>query len=459
MKEKFFENKKVLLVGLGILGGGTSMAKFVLDQGGDLSVADLRDQDILQEEAAKINSHAEKLNKKVEYFFGPHTKEIFDNSDVVVFNPAVPYFSAWPTYCRDNKIKLYNDMTLFQDYLNFKYKKDLSKKPKQIWVSGTRGKSTTTTFIHHLLGEKAVIGGNVPGAGLQKISDKKCDFFVLETSNYQLEYEIQNNDVVEPTASVLTNIFIDHINRHKTVEEYRRVKKNIFKYNKGAKLFINKNEKSLEDIWKEKHHANISFINNFGKDFSDLKNKYKYFSDNQIVSLATAITVSKFFNVSEKDITKRIKTIEIPKMRQEVVFENKKFKIINDSTATNPDALVAAIQNYPDAYFISGGTDAELDFTNLIKEIQKAKFVKNNKIFLLQGTATEKIAQAISLPKENIVQDFETVLNKIFEQIKKEKISGKTTIILSPGAKSFGLFKNEYDRGEKFNKVAKKLFK
>ena len=111
------KNKKVLLVGLGILGGGTSMAKYILDQGGVLTITDLRDIELLKNEIGEVDKYAANIDKKVEYVLGSHTEEIFKNSDIVVFNPAVPYFSKWPQFCLENKIPFYNDFTLFQEHL------------------------------------------------------------------------------------------------------------------------------------------------------------------------------------------------------------------------------------------------------------------------------------------------------------------------------------------------------
>jgi UDP-N-acetylmuramoylalanine--D-glutamate ligase len=452
---KFFQNKKVLLVGLGILGGGTSMAKFILEQGGDLTITDLRSKDLLQKELLVVEGFAKKKNKKVKFTLEAHSETDFKSSDVVVFNPAVPYYSAWPQFCLKNKIEHYNDFTLFQEYLLFKYKDNLSKKPKQVWITGTRGKSTTTAFIHHLLGPKAVIGGNVLGQGLQKISSSVCEYFVLETSNYQLEYPIYNKKVIEPSVAVITNIFVDHINRHKTVAEYRRVKKLIFSYKKGVALFLNKDEKSIKDIIEKNSELNISAITSF----DNLQKKYKKFSKNQIISLSFAIAVAEFFDVPDKYIKSRIKTLKVPKMRQEVVYESKKFKVINDSTATSPDALLASLGGFPNAYFISGGTDAELDFSDLIKEMKKLKIVDQNRMFFLKGSATDKILSKLKKESDTKIYDsLETAIRDILECIKEKKVRGQSTIILSPGAKSFGLFKNEYDRGEMFNKIVKKIF-
>ncbi len=449
IKTKFFENKKVLLVGLGILGGGTSMAKFIIDEGGELTITDLRNEELLKKEIDIVYKYAERKSTKVKFVLEKHEQVIFDDSNVVVFNPAVPYFSKWPQYCIEIKKEHYNDFTLFQEYLNWR-----NCTSKQIWITGTRGKTTTTDCIWQLMGKDAVIGGNVLGNGLQKICTQNPKFFVLETSNFQLEYPVLNQQIIQPEIAVLTNIFTDHINRHKTQEEYARVKNLIYSYNKNCILFLNKKEGSIENIWKNNLHENIKFISEYEN--NKLKN-IKEFSQNQMLALSFAVSIANHIGVNEKDLNNRIKTLKLPKMRQEIIFQNKNFKIINDSAATSPDALISCINSFPDAIFISGGTNAELNFEELAKTILDKNLVVKKQIFFLKGTATVEILKISNIDdKNNLVFDnFE----KIFEKIITLKSKKQITIILSPGAKSFGLFKNEYDRGEKFNKAVKKAFK
>jgi UDP-N-acetylmuramoylalanine--D-glutamate ligase len=466
-KELFFKDKKVLLVGLGILGGGRSMAEFILEEGGVLTITDLRNLEILQKEISSLDKFVQKKSfTKINYTLENHLEKDFQEADIVVFNPAVPFFSQWPRWCIKNNKEIYNDFSLFQAYLYFYYKKDLSKIPKQIWITGTRGKTTTTTWIDHLLGEKSVLGGNMLGSGLQKIVRKKTSIFVLETSNYQLEYEIErkkNNfeNFYEPEIAVLTNIFTDHINRHKTFEEYKRVKSLVFSYqNENQKLFLSKSEKSLNFIFKEKilskRIKNIDDIN-----ISEFTKKA--FPSQKEISLKVAIACAKHFKVADKEIKSKINSLPSPKMRQEIIFKNKNLTVINDSAATSPDALIVALKSFlgNKTFFISGGTDAQLDFSFLIKEIKKNDLILSGKMKLLKGTATDKI---LSLLKINTQKELEKNKNKIvyefLEDCMKDILLKKPSfLILSPGAKSFGLFKNEFDRGEKFNSLIKKLCK
>jgi UDP-N-acetylmuramoylalanine--D-glutamate ligase len=242
----------------------------------------------------------------------------------------------------------------------------------------------------------------------------------------------------------------------------------VFTYqNENGVLFLNKDEESTKflrskNFVQENKNLNlkskIDFINNIDLNFY-IKNS---FTENQKISLLFAISVAKYFKISDKDIKQKVKNLTFPKMRQEIIFKNKNWVVVNDSAATSPDALIASLENFKNdknSYFISGGTDAELDFTELVKVIKKQDLIKENRIKFLKGTATEKILNLLSVENfENLVYDNleKAVLSfKILEKINKSK----KLLILSPGAKSFGLFNNEYDRGEKFNKIIKKYFK
>jgi UDP-N-acetylmuramoylalanine--D-glutamate ligase len=425
------------------------MAEFILKEGGILTITDLRKEEVLSEEIeylkkwAKENDFLEKIN----FSLGGHEQKLFEGVDEVVFNPAVPYNSTWPQFCLKNEIKFYNDFTLFQEYFFQKYQ-NKENKPKQIWITGTRGKTTTTNFIKDLLGDEAVLGGNQPGNSLQKISYDEPEFFVLETSNHQLEYPIENKSILEPNVCVLTNIYVDHVGRHGSFEEYKKVKHKIFEYNPNANLFLLSGEESVKDISDNNLHNKISFV---------LPGKEENLSKNQNIAFGFAEAVAKYLGVSEDAIMERKQHLTFPKMRQEIVGKVGNITFINDSAATSPDALISSIKDYGEAIFISGGTDASLDFTDLVNLIREKKLLENKRIKFLKGTATDAILQKLGIQNfDSLVYDnFETCLRDILEEQKENKNSFE--VILSPGAKSFGLFLNEFDRGEKFNLAVKNI--
>jgi UDP-N-acetylmuramoylalanine--D-glutamate ligase len=343
MKHKMFHNKKVVLVGLGILGGGLSMAKFILKEGGTLTILDKNKKENFSKEIKALSKY------KVKYVFGEHKESDIVKADIIVCNPAVPYFSDFVTLARKHKKLIYNDFSLFQAYLAH-----IGNTTPQVWITGTRGKTTTTLWSAHLLGDTAIVGGNVVGNGLQKICYQKGKYFVLETSNFQLEYPLNESTHI-PEVAVLTNIFTDHLNRHKTFEEYKRVKHTVFSYQNGSGvLLLNKKESSVKDI-KQKNVIDISKIN-------VATYTTKVFPTHQAVALSFAIATAKHFGISDKDIKARIKSLPQAPMRQEVITKVEGITYINDSAATSPEALLASLASFPKAVFIIGGTNAELDF-------------------------------------------------------------------------------------------------
>lgn len=433
-KKGMFEKEKVLLVGLGILGGGLSMAKFLLKEGAILKINDKKEKENFSKEIKALS----KSKRKVTYIFGEHKEEDIIWADVVVFNPAFPYQGDLVKLAHKHKKIIYNDFSLFQDYLEYKW-----NNTPQIWITGTRGKTTTTLWTAHLLGKGAILGGNIVGNGLQKICYMKGNYFVLETSNFQLEYPLYVQHSL-PEVAVLTNIFTDHINRHGRFSEYKRVKHMVFSYQKeNGILLLNKKEKSVADI-KQNNQQDISKINI--KQYTN-----KIFAQHQEISLQFAIKIAKHFNITDKEITSRIKSLPQAPMRQEFISKVKGISYINDSASTSPDALMVAIKSNMKGVFIIGGTNASLDFTPLVRFIKKEKIA--NLVFLA-GSATDEILK--SFKKENFqvvnnMKDAVTLAQAIAKKTKSKEI------ILSPGAKSFGLFKNEFDRGDKFTKIVKKV--
>lgn len=426
-----YKGKKVLLVGLGILGGGLSMAKFLIKEGAILRIIDKNPKENFTKEIKALSK------SKVSYYFGDHRESDILWADIVVCNPAVPYFAPFPSLARTHNKVVLNDFSLFQEYL--KYKND--SRP-QVWITGTRGKTTTTLWTKHLLGDEATLGGNIVGNSLQKIGNSKGKYFVLETSNYQLEYPLVNPTTI-PEVAVLTNIFTDHINRHGTFEEYKRVKHTVFAYQQGTGiLLLNKKEKSVKDIMQ----ANIQDISKI--DIS--KFSTRTFPAHQQTSLSFAIATAKYFGVSDKDIKTRIKTLPFAPMRQEFIKKVAGISYINDSASTSPDALLVALDSYPDAVAIIGGTNANLDFKPLISYIKK---YKDRHFVFLAGTATDEILMGLKLKDPLVLTCMQDAV--FVAEVLAKKAKSKI-VLLSPGAKSFGLFKNEFDRGEKFNKVVNK---
>jgi UDP-N-acetylmuramoylalanine--D-glutamate ligase len=454
-------NKKVLLVGLGILGGGLSMAQYLHKNGAKVTITDLRDKKTLE-------PMIRKLSKDVSYTIGEHKEADFKNADLIVFNPAVPFLSPWVKLAKKLNIEFYNDYTFFLKNLE-----TLNPNALIIGVTGTRGKTTTTMWINHLI-PGSVLAGNIPEKNLLKQMTKKTEVFVLELSSFQLEYAGEKTKA--PNIAVFTNLYTDHLNRYGTFDKYRDVKFNIFK-NQTAKdvLVLNSDEAVTKEVLATKPKAQLFFIskkplpsNRNGLFFNgdsvvyqlDGKKieatKVKGLAPHEKDNLLTAMLVAHLVGMDGTDINELIKDLPNPILRQQKVFEDKNFTIINDSAGTSPEATMAAIEKFrKDKNFvlITGGTNKDLNFKDLAQKISKNVKLKN--LFLLEGSATDLLIPELSLLYSKEVGAYEN-LEDIIDVVSQE--FDKATIVFSPGCASFEKFKNEFDRGEKFNKLVRKYF-
>jgi UDP-N-acetylmuramoylalanine--D-glutamate ligase len=254
---KEIKNKNVLIFGLGLLGGGVEAVKWFYKNGAKIIITDKKTK-------KELLSSIKKLKKiKAKYILGKHRFEDIDSSDIVYFNPGVGYKSEWANYAKEKGKEVVNDCYLF-----FKYAKgDI------IAITGTRGKTTTTTWIYELFRglsgfktdttdsiyprksaldpyESVLLGGNQPEKSLFKILDKtkQNSISVLEISSFQLEFysiadkhgfkygltriDIETADkhgfIKAPKIAIITNIYNDHLNRYSGFEEYASIKAKIF---------------------------------------------------------------------------------------------------------------------------------------------------------------------------------------------------------------------------------------
>lgn len=453
------KNKKVLLVGLGILGGGLSMAKYLLSKGARLTITDLRNRKTL---LPMIN----KLPSSVKYVLERHKKEDFEKADIIIFNPAVSILSEWTMLAQKLNKEYYNDYTFFLKILESK-----KSGSKIIGITGTRGKTTTSLWVNHLIPD-SVLGGNIPDKNLFKISSKTTDWFVLELSSFQLEYAKSNTP--SPHIAIVTNIYHDHLNRYGKFDIYAKMKFNIFKnQTKDDYLILNADEKITKEILKEKPKANLYYISE--KTLPTFKNGL-YFSGDTIyfqknkklekvltltnlsrhekANLLCAILVAHLSGEKWSAIKTKIKDLPMAPLRQEIIFKNSKITVINDSAGTSPEATIAAIEKFgenDDFVLITGGTDKELDFSSLAKRINDQIPPKN--LYLLSGSGTDKLIKELKIwgyGYNNLYNNLSDIVNTISENHKTG------TIVFSPGGASFEKYKNEFDRGNQFNKLVKK---
>src|SRR3989338_2655845 len=245
-------NKKVLLVGLGVLGGGVATANFLLAIGARLTITDLRTRVELKESLKKLEL-GDQVAKLVNFVLGRHRAEDFKKSDLIVFNASVPFNSPWVKLAIKLKREIVNDLKLFLEH-------PVNKKIKYTGITGTRGKTTTAIWTHHLL-PKSTLGGNVPEQSPLEILKKAGRPFVLEISSFQLEFDAPRP---APHIAVITNFSNDHLNRYGTLSNYFKIKARIFQ-NQTAKdfLILNGDDPYTKKFLAQRPRARIYFFSLF----------------------------------------------------------------------------------------------------------------------------------------------------------------------------------------------------
>ncbi len=502
------KGKKILLVGLGRLGGGVATAKFLAENGAKLTATDLNSEKELKMSLAKLKKH------KIKFVLGEHREEDFKNNEIIIFNQAVSVHGKWVQFAKKNKKQIETDLSLMLKIL-------AKEKPKMEYaaITGTRGKTTITTWTHHFL-KPAFIGGNIPELAplkvLERILNKSFGHrlggasklpptlplwrtsrasrpLVLEIPSYQLEYWKLNKNLKTPKVAVIANLYIDHLNRHGDMKNYALAKAMIFSNQTKNDFLVLNFDIDNTAFLKEKPKSAIFYVSlsplptdKNGLYFSgdgiffqqdkktDFITTINNFSQHQKYNLLMALLASYLYGKpcsspavagslqgkSWDKLVKRILSLPEIKFRQEIVLKIKKLTVINDSAATSPEATIAAIERFKNqkdgVALITGGTDKELDFKDLAKEIKNNTSEKN--LFLLNGTGTKKlIGELVKLDYGNIEKQTFENLDDIIKSIKKRK--NIDLILFSPGTASFEKFKNEFDRGLKFNKLIKENFK
>jgi UDP-N-acetylmuramoylalanine--D-glutamate ligase len=436
--KKIFQGKRILIMGLGLNGGGVGAAEFFYKQKAEVLVTDLKSEKQLKESLQKLK----KL--KIKYSLSGHKESDFLWADLIIKNPDVPETSPYLEIARKNKITVETDVSLF-----FKLSQAFI-----IGVTGTKGKSTTSSLIFHILKQKykrIFLAGNIGVSPLELLPKiKKGDKVVLELSSFELEGLKQS-----PNISVITNIYPDHLNRYGNMEDYIKAKKIIFQYQKkNNALFLNAEDPTAREFAKESRSTKYFFSPKTSLNGINIS-KFKSFGNHNLFNLSAAIEVAKIMKIPTKLIEKSLAKFKGVANRQEFIREINGVKYFNDTTATMPEAAITAIksfsENFPNSkiILICGGQNKGLKYVGVAKAIEE----KVGELVMLPGTASEEIKKYLS--------DYKNLheVSSIIEAVKKAESLAKRgdVVILSPSAASFNLFKNEFDRGRQFVQAVKNL--
>ncbi|MFA6391428.1 MAG: UDP-N-acetylmuramoyl-L-alanine--D-glutamate ligase [Patescibacteria group bacterium] len=458
MKPTDFKGKRITIMGLGTLGGGAGVVKYLLKTGAKLTVTDLRTKKELFLVIKKLGS------KNINYVLGKHREQDFKNVDLVIKNPAVPSGSKYLKIARKNKIPVESDASLFFQ---------LCRVPI-IGVTGTKGKTTTVSIVESVLkksGRHFVIVGHNQTSVLDRLSlIKKDSIVIFELSSWRLE--ILKDHRISPHVAVVTNVKQDHLNTYHGMKEYAEAKSNIFKYQKNNDFVILNKENSYtrkfgesvvsKRYWFSKKYfteENGIFVKNGKIVFRNMGTEraimpldlLRVKGDHNLENILAAVATLKIIGIPDKFIKLGAENFKGVQDRLEFLRKLKGKEFCNDSAATIPDATVAAIKSFNgNLILIAGGVDKQLNYNQMAIEIKK----RVTFLSLLPGSATEKLKPLLIKKKVKFIES--ESLKRAVDIAYKYDLND-ATILFSPGAASFNMFKNEFDRGEKFRIIVKGL--
>lgn len=429
---------KVLILGLGQYpkGSGVSAALYFAKAGDSVIATDLKTSEQLAENVKQLSRY-----KNVKCVLGKHDPKDIRWADVIVRGPSVRSDSKEMMLARTLGKTITSDLALFLEACPCPI----------IGVTGTRGKSTTTAMIHAIVSaskkwRKVWLGGNILVSPLTYLSRvKSTDLVVLEMSSFQLE--ATGDAGISPHYAVWTNLMRDHLNMYPSMIEYAEAKAQIFRHQDADDVAFFPVDTSFDE-YAEEAPGRVVRVSK-GKLALAIPGEHNQMNAGFAVAVASALGVSSVKIVSAlkafKGLPNRIETIA---MKNGITF-------VNDTTATTPDGTIAALNAFPkkgnrSVHLIFGGADKELDFSEVAKLLKTRGDVS---VYRLEGTAREKIDEAFKKRKISYVscENLDLAFAEMKPCVKKGDL-----VLLSPGCASFGLFKNEFDRGEQFKKLVKK---
>lgn len=450
-----FTDKRVTIMGLGLNGGGLASARFFAQCGARVTVTDMKTEEILRPSIEALTTFP------IRYVLGRHDEDDFRNADLVIKNPAVQPDNPYLALAR----RVETDLSIFLAMLPCPL----------IAVTGSKGKSTTASALYHILktaGKKVFLGGNITISPLDFIDELDSEsIVVLELSSWQLG-DLRGNASLHPYITVITHIVPDHLDRYGTMDAYIRDKRVIYANQNSHDYTICEHDdwglsfaqetKAQCIVYGTTRHAKLpcAVFNDRNEGRLVYNNKDHYLIPEQLnlpgqhnrMNLLAAGIAAMLMGVPDITIRKAVQSFTGVEHRMERFAVSKGVEWYNDSAATVPHAVAAAINALSDKplILITGGTDKALDFEPVADEYAKPKA-----LVLLTGSGTDKLID--SLTKRSIPYNGPYASLREAVQKAQELADASSRVILSPGCTSFGMFKNEFDRGLQYKRTVREI--
>jgi UDP-N-acetylmuramoylalanine--D-glutamate ligase len=453
-----FSGKKVALIGLGV--SNTALARFLVKKGAQVTGCD-------RKEPNQLSSYRKLQELGIELQLGPDYLKNLNRFSTLYISPGINKNLPELKKAESFGVEISTEIQVFLE----------NCKGKTIGITGSSGKTTTTTLTGEILkkaGRKVYVGGNIGKPLIDEVDNiHPEDWVVLELSSFQLELVR-----ISPNISVITNITPNHLDIHETMENYIEAKKGIYRYQSTDDFLVLNSSDPISGQLSREARGNVLFFSSkemvspgafiMGEHFAfaqsngelpvvekvcKLTDLHLLGSHNRENALA-AITAAKAGGVDNQAITSAIREFKGVPHRLELVGDIEGVKYYNDSIATTPTRAVAGINSFDrPIILLAGGYDKKLPF-DLMAQAMPGKV---REVYLL-GQTKHQIAECVQQyapeVQVNLCEDFTEAVIKAGRSARPGEV-----VLLSPGCASYGMFNNFEERGDLFRALVGDLAK
>ncbi|HKA34065.1 MAG TPA: UDP-N-acetylmuramoyl-L-alanine--D-glutamate ligase [Candidatus Binatia bacterium] len=441
------EGKKVMVLGLART--GIAAARFLAERGADVTVSDRRSEADLAREIAALG------DAPIDLRLGGEDSAWLENIDILIPSPGVPQENPLLQAAVRRGMEVVSEIELGYRFI----------RAPLIAITGTNGKSTTTSLIGAMLkaaGANAFVGGNI-GAALIGFAGKDWDWGVVEVSSFQLEWVKD----FRPRIAILLNLTEDHLDRYPSFADYGAAKERIFAAQKADDVAILNRDDPL--VWRMRRRVRARIVS-FG--WSPVEQgvyatnyeivwrgagaeerfplaRVKIQGVHNVENLMAAIAAAKSVDVSQAAIQGAIESFAGLEHRLEFVREKNGVRYYNDSKGTNVGAVIKSLASFSaPVILLAGGVDKGGDYAPLADEIRRTV-----KKLILFGAAKEKIRAALGhLTETALVESLDAAVRDAAASARQGDV-----VLLSPACSSFDMFRDYTERGKTFRSLVQEL--
>ncbi len=448
------QGKRVLIMGLGLQGSGMAAARYAVQQGAIVRVTDMKSPMTLAPSLQALSG------LPIEFVLGQHRDEDFLWAEMIIRNPGVPRSSPYLRLAQEHGAQIEMEIALFF----------LACTGRIIGITGTRGKTTTTSLIYEILhasGRPTVLGGNVAGVEtlslLPQITPETL--VVLELSSWQLEGLAPH--AMSPSVAVMTNVYPDHLNTYTDMDEYAEAKANIFRHQHSTDIAVFNydnpwtrrfGEEAPGRVWFTSLQRGGSFAHGSTQIVPFIFTESSLLGRHNLENILLATTTARLLNIPDETIARAVRNFRGVRHRLEDLGIIHGVRFINDSTSTTPIAGQVGLEAFKEPIVLVVGGNTK----HLPLEQWPATIIKRCRaVILLEGSGTEELLRALDaeVQQQGVSSPIRGVFSDLVQALDTAVACTEPgdVLLFSPGFTSFGMFLNEFDRGNRFVEYVRAL--